>query len=74
MGSGNGRKEVFNKSQTVPIGTFCFWFTYTLPFVYGTVPGPYTSNEKSAATKVAKIDELPTFTHLLYLSNLIPTN
>ena len=24
--------EVFNKSQTIPIGTYFFWFTYTLPF------------------------------------------
>ena len=24
--------KVFNKSQIIPIGTFFFWFIYTLPF------------------------------------------
>lgn len=68
MGSGNGMgslQQVANNSYKHMFVLVYIYFTFRIWHCTWTLP---------AATKVAKIDELPTFTHLLYLSNLIPTN
>ena len=47
--------EVFNKSQSIPVGTFLSWFVYTLPFETSGTASCGTTGNRSLSQLVAVI-------------------